>query len=262
MKAYKKYLKNRISAIIKILAKPRHEYTVETFHNLRVEIKKLHALFDLINYSSKHFKRRKTFKIFKLIFYHAGKVRELQIEEIMLHDYLPNTVNSSYRKSLKVQQFKEKERFFSLINKKFIAKLKSNYQQLIPALKALNSKKVKGFWKKRLEKTEKIISEPNLKTPQIHELRKQLKILNYISKIVRIKKQKISFLRHDYLPELIGKWHDCDAVIAHLNKIINNGIMNTVELTELKKVNSKLFDENSQLLNKINIEIHTLAKMH
>ena len=152
MKAYKKYLKNRIASITKLLAKPRHKYTAETFHNLRVEIKKLHALFDLINYSSKHFKRRKTFKIFKLIFNNAGKVRELQIEEIMLHDYLPNTVNSSYRKSLKVQQFKEKEIFFSLINKKFITQIKNKYQQLIPAIKSINSKKEKGYWKKRLKK--------------------------------------------------------------------------------------------------------------
>jgi len=260
MKAYKKYFKNRIVAIVKLLAKPRHKYNANTFHNLRVEIKKLHALFYLINYSSKDFKCKKNFKIFKLIFYHAGKVRELQIEQAMLKKYLTNTINSSYSKSLKDLQLNEEEIFFALINKKFIAQIKNKYQQLIPTLKAINSKKEKGFWKKRLKKTKKIISNHNLQTLQIHELRKQLKILNYSRKIISINKQSTPILMNKNLPELIGKWHDSDLVITHFKKIMNSEIMNTEELAELKNIKLKLLTKNTQLLKEINIEIDTLIK--
>ena len=72
MKLNAKYLKNRRDAINSLLEKPKRLYTPATFHKLRVELKKLDAFFDLIKFSSKDFKRKKTFKPFKLIFNHAG----------------------------------------------------------------------------------------------------------------------------------------------------------------------------------------------
>ena len=68
MKALKKYLKKRKSAITFLLEKQQESFTPDTFHTLRLEIKKLNALFDLVNFCSKSFKQKKTFKPFKLIF--------------------------------------------------------------------------------------------------------------------------------------------------------------------------------------------------
>ena len=90
MKAPTKYLKKREDAINFLLEKPTRAYTIDTFHKLRVEINKLNAFFELINFYSKDFKRKKTFKPFKLIFRQAGKVRELQVEEAILRKYFLN----------------------------------------------------------------------------------------------------------------------------------------------------------------------------
>ena len=51
--ALKKYSKKRVKAIVAILQKPDTKHTVVTFHELRVEIKKLSALFELANNCSK-----------------------------------------------------------------------------------------------------------------------------------------------------------------------------------------------------------------
>ena len=61
MKALKKYFKNRIIAINQLIETPRDAYTAETFHQLRVETKKLNALFELINFSENGFKKKKLF---------------------------------------------------------------------------------------------------------------------------------------------------------------------------------------------------------
>ena len=60
MKALKTYFNKRKSAINLILEKSPKSYIPETFHSLRVEIKKMNALFDLLNYCSKKFKRKKS----------------------------------------------------------------------------------------------------------------------------------------------------------------------------------------------------------
>ena len=62
MKGLKKYLKKRKSAIISVLEKQQDSFTPDTFHTLRLEIKKLKALFDLINSCSKNFKQKKIVK--------------------------------------------------------------------------------------------------------------------------------------------------------------------------------------------------------
>ena len=84
MNGFKKYLKKRIQAIIALLKRPKRKYWQVTFHQLRIEIKKLDALFDLIDFCAKDFDRDKLFKPFEEIFQQAGKVRDLQIEKNLM----------------------------------------------------------------------------------------------------------------------------------------------------------------------------------
>lgn len=50
MKTLTKYIKKRETVIDFLLRKPSNKYTPNTFHKLRVEIKKLNSIFDLINF--------------------------------------------------------------------------------------------------------------------------------------------------------------------------------------------------------------------
>src|SRR5436190_20764312 len=104
MKTLKKHLDDRKLAITTFLEQPRDQYTPETFHKLRVEIKKLNALFDLIDFCSKDFKRKKTFRPYHKIFRQAGKVRELQIEETIVQNYCNEHCLVDYQNKLKLQQ--------------------------------------------------------------------------------------------------------------------------------------------------------------
>jgi len=89
MKKLVKYLEQQSDSIAFLVLKKRAgSFVPATFHKLRVQIKKLHFLFDLIKFCSTGFKKKKHYRLFKLIFQQAGKVRELQVEETALKSYL------------------------------------------------------------------------------------------------------------------------------------------------------------------------------
>jgi len=74
-KVLKKYFKKRIAAIDSLLLEPSGRFTTKDYHAVRVEIKKLRALFSLLDHSSKNFKKENYYAHYKEIFRQAGKVR-------------------------------------------------------------------------------------------------------------------------------------------------------------------------------------------
>lgn len=141
MKLNPKYLKNRRDAINSLLEKSTRLYTPATFHKLRVELKKLDAFFDLIKFCSKDFKHKKTLKPFKLIFNHAGMVRELQVEEAMLKKYFLNNLLTEYSYSLKKLRLQEQKNYFSIANKKLVSELKKKFREIVPFATQIDKKK-------------------------------------------------------------------------------------------------------------------------
>jgi uncharacterized protein YdaT len=258
MKALTKYLKNREDAIDFLFEKPTWAYTPDTFHKLRVEINKLNAFFELINFCSKDFKRKKTFKPFKLIFRHAGKVRELQVEEAMLRKYFLNNLLKDYRDSLKKLRLKEKEDFFSIANKKFAARIKKTYREIVPFLTQTDKKKVNSYMEKKRKKIEKLLNQNTLQMPQVHVLRKRLKKFHYNRKSLNLEKQNMPLTRKDVLPELLGKWHDLQVIIRHLKKAMDTCGINPTEVSQLEIIKAKFSSDSELLFNKINVTIPIL----
>ncbi len=257
MKALTKYLKHRRDAITFILEKPKQAYIPATFHKLRVEIKKLNAFFELINFCSKGFKRKETFKPFKFIFRKAGKVRELQVEEAMFKKYFLNNLLKDYKNSLKNLRLKERKYFFSILNKTFIARLKKAYSKTLPFLAQINKKKGKHYMEKKKGKIEKLLNQSTVQTPNIHALRMQLKKFNYARNSMNLEKQNVPPSKKDVLPELMGKWHDLQVIIRHLKKAIDTYGINPKEVKQLEKIKAKFSSDSELLFNEINIAIPT-----
>ncbi|WP_291099740.1 MULTISPECIES: CHAD domain-containing protein [unclassified Flavobacterium] len=257
MKALTEYFKNREDDISFLLQKSARAYTPVTFHKLRVEIKKVNAFFELINFCSKDFKRKKTFKPFKLIFRHTGKVRELQVEEAMLKKYFLNNLLKEYKNSLKKLRLKERKDFFAILNKTFIARLKKTFREIVPFLKKMDKKKVKSYMEKKIKKIEKLLNQNTLQTPEAHELRKRLKKFHYCRKILNLEKQNKPLPKKDDLLELLGNWHDLQVIIRNLKKAIDTAGINPKEVSQLKKIKTKFSSDSELLFNKIKVVIPT-----
>lgn len=251
MKTITKYLKKREDVIGILLRKPSNKYTPNTFHKLRVEIKKLNSIFDLIKFCSTNFKRKETYKPFKLIFRKAGKVRELQIEDAMLKNYFENKAVTDYRKSLKKLRLKAEEDFFKLVNKKLIDRLNKKHCTINPHLGKIDKKKINTYLEKKKNHIQKLLGQEIIQSEQIHNLRKQLKILNYNRAIEDTKKQDEDLLKQDVLPELLGKWHDCQVIIKHLEKTLNRRKLSRNEEDQLKIIQSKIVNKRNILFDEI-----------
>jgi CHAD domain-containing protein len=252
MKTPKKYLKNREDAIRFLLRKPRSKYTPETFHKLRLEIKKLNAFFDLIKYCSKDFKRKKAFKPFQLIFRQAGKVRELQLEEAMLKKYLRYNSLQSYCNNLKIMRQKEADNFFLMVDKSLLEQLEKTKELLRPNLSKIDSEKTDLYLEKKQKKIKKIISKGISEKRELHQLRIRLKILNHNNTIYKIESTNKSLPKKEDLTLLLGNWHDYQVIIKHLKKTLKNSQLSLEELNHLKAIKIKVAAESLLLFDKIN----------
>lgn len=252
MKALKKYLKKRKCTISFLLEKQQQSYTPDTFHVLRVAIKKLNALFNLANYYSKGFKKKKTFKPFKRIFRQAGKVRELQVEESLLEEYFAFNLLPEYKDHLKKLLTRELKVFFLITNNGLSQTLKKKYRKIVPLLAKTSKKKANRYMDKKRTKIEKLLRQNALKSKQIHPLRKRLKEYEYSYKSLNYGKQNKLTRSNLILPELLGEWHDNQIIIKHLKKVIDSGEINPNESAQLENIKASFTFENELLFHKIN----------
>jgi hypothetical protein len=254
MKKLSAYLKNREDNIYIQIGRARSKYTPSTFHILRVEIKKLQAEFDLINFCYKDFSKKDNFKPFKLLFKRAGKIREIQLEENMLKNYFrPNTMKN-YRQALKKEMLDEKNKFFLMVNKKLIEQMEKIYKNTYSAIKNVHSKKAEKFFHKKVNGIRKNLNRKNISPVHLHKIRKQLKELYYIQKCMGIK-YKFVFLKS--LQKLLGKWHDGQVLKLHIAKSIKRKKINSFELKHLRKIQLKVNYETNLLYINIRKQIHS-----
>lgn len=257
MKALKKYFKNRIIAINQLIETPRDAYTAETFHQLRVETKKLNALFELINFSENGFKKKKLFKPFKQVFKRAGKVRTLQIEEEIVNKYISQKPISVYQDTIIQIQHEAMDNYFSLINPAIIAKLKKTTIKVFPILDKVNKKKVALYLEQCKKNIKKILSNENLLKKDMHQLRIQLKTYNYNCKIQALWKKNTQSETREVLADYLGKWHDCETTINDLQKTMDSGRIFQKEIKVLRQTKTKIMNESELLLNEINTLLNT-----
>ena len=252
MKALEKHIKNQKKALNLILKKANGSYTVKTFHELRVEIKRLKALFELIAFCSKKFKSKKTFKPFKTIFKEAGEIREIQLEQSILEEQPNFYLLKEYPNRLKKQEKKKRKNFFSIANKRLIKKLKEKYHKITNLIPKISKKKVNRYKSTLRKEVKKIIRKNIFKKNQIHEFRKRLKVYQYNEKIGNPNEHNKLIPEKNVLSDMLGEWHDYEVLSFHLKKIILFYKKNSNERQLLKSIKAVVTLKKRLLFSKIN----------
>ncbi|WP_296704491.1 CHAD domain-containing protein [Algoriphagus sp.] len=251
MKTLKKNLKSNLDTIDELLKTPRGEFSKSTFHKLRVEIKKLNAIFNLINFCTKDFKRKETFRPFKEVFKQAGKVRELQLEEDILDQYFSTNSLFDYRKRINNDLSKEKNSFFELLGKELDRKIAHKMDVLIPFVDQVGKKKAEAFIEKKKNVIESLISKNSLNTEELHKLRKLLKTLMYSLASISLENEENIDSEELELTDLLGDWHDFDIAINKFDKALISNEIEPNEAKEIEEVKIKISLERDLLLKKI-----------
>lgn len=250
-----------MAAVQSILEQAPEKFTVVTFHLLRVEIKRLKSLFSLIGGLSKDFNKKTAFESFGIFFKQAGKVRELQIEDLFLVKYADYTVIKAYRNRLHEKELEEKRIFFDLQERLDKSLFDITYKEVDSFLKNLSEQQVAGYLDKKRKRLWKMFMQLPLQEEKMHQVRKELKQIVFIEKMCGLEWDKVRSGYEINLSNLLGKWHDQLVIVQHIENIIRSLENNHEDTLVLKKINGRIYSKISLLADKINEQVAELRRI-
>lgn len=256
MEKIKKYLDKHSSAIGLLFSKAQKSNTPTYYHQLRIEIKKLRALIDIISHVDKKFNSKKALKPFHNIFQSAGKIREIQLEESMMKKHYSASTFTTYKLIIKEQKTKYQAEFFELIKGALIEKQKKTIHDLKKSLQKVDERNVQKYLHKKSRRINKLLTHGVEDIADLHKLRKLIKTYSYNLKLIDQTDHVDILPLYSNLPELIGQWHDTQTMLAHLHKIIKVYEIPKRELNQLNKV----MDQISLKSKEINEQIKALIQ--
>ncbi len=184
----------------------------EVLHKIRVELKKINTMFHLIHYCSVNFKSRKEFIDLKNIFRAAGKIREIQQTYKLMLKY---KIKKSLQKKIQDDEY-DLTMNFRMGTGHFKKNVNDAFKRTKIYTSRINSGSLSEFLMLRQLRLQDLIS-PDLDPDNLHNVRKVIKDIVYLSEIKYGKNNKIEPV-FDEIQNLIGKWHDKQVLIALLDE--------------------------------------------
>lgn len=257
MKNLNHFIKNRIEKIEKILLIPARNYKAEDFHELRIEIKKIRFVSELINSADKDFKKQDVLAQLNKIFDLAGEFRNAQLQSDSLKKFSRRKLFADYNRKLNEHMLKAKTDFFSEAghyDKKLFA---SNFDTIKNAAKDLSKSDVKKFLKKQFARVKDALKSSQV-ILQLHDVRKLLKNISYAEKLLQLKTDRDQKLR-EKISDLIGEWHDLTITIEHLRKSLTHNT-DKKQMIFLEDIIADLYARSTLLMQKITPKLHQVIK--
>ncbi len=239
-KIKRNYLKCE-SNIKLLLNTPKNKFNADLIHKLRIEIKKVYSLIELLDYCIKKFERKKARKAFRELFYFAGEVRELDILLQSLKKNKSVKPINRFINEIKKTRIRLERKLAALDNREFNHERIKLHKIVINGINQIeNSSLLLYFQKERKDLLNKCRTK-KFNTNDLHRLRKSLKRYFYNLKYIGIKNSGAKEVL-----DLIGKWHDCQVNVFYLKK----------EKVGIKKSNEsqnvqKIIDEQKQKMDKL-----------
>lgn len=244
----REYFKKRLKRIGEILHLTQEEITKERVHELRLEIKKVKALFTLLRYSNNNFPAHKYYRPFKAIFKKAGNIRTVQVEQEILKQYISDS-SDCYLDELQKLTHEQIEALKRMVGSNIVARLKSNKKEITLFLNKVTENRIKLFLKTNARKINKILEEGILKERKLHGIRKKLKSFYFVARTAY--PDMIVPDPWNKLMELLGKWHDNQVAIEHLWKAIYSCRFHQDEVTRLYSVKREITENRENLFDQI-----------
>jgi hypothetical protein len=252
----KKYYLQQVDSIDGLLLKSGEDFTPEDFHMLRLCIKKIKAVLSFLEFYNPDFSKEKYYKPYKNLFSHAGKVREVQIQQSQLKNHSYNPSIAKYLNELSNELRDHHAAFAELVKRKLRKKIKSN------------AKKVEGFFQEAAKKlmTKYLLEEQSniqlllkadkLAKKDVHDLRKQIKDIYYLQKIFQPKDNRLVVA--DEFQEMLGQWHDNELLAKDILKGAKNHKLQPDEVKALMSLHKKILVSSDRQLKKIELTRKTV----
>jgi len=199
----------------------------EGFHDMRVEIKQMRAIFNLIEYLNPEFNSKKNFKLFRQLFKAAGIVRDVHVQHDLTKEFEKKLGRGfpGYNNFLKQRETDTLMQFSGFSSKFDIDSLTKRKKMITKATKDIpvnsaESKAAKRF-NDLIDKLFELKNNKDLGEEKYHQLRIFLKETRYTLEILLecfpdldLRIELNEELRG--LHRILGKWHDNDIGIEFL----------------------------------------------
>ena len=225
-------------------------FDMEAIHKMRTTTKRLRGLFQLIAYlSTNKFKAKKQLKKIRVLFKYAGKIREIQIEQLIVWDFEKklNENFSEYLEYLLRREHIEIVRFLKHLPDFDQRESILDHDEILAAIESIKipkiQKKANKFINSKTKTLQKLIKKP-VSNNTIHRSRTILKQLYYLYDVLIYISERKDILnlpvdRIRDLEQKIGTWHDFVNSSVYLNAFSKTKYGKKFEKYELLKKSVK-----------------------
>ncbi len=205
------YILSNLEFVVHHLSVYIKDQKPESLHLLRLDIKKLKAVFSLAEYV---FKEKLDTTLLKHLFQEAGKLREVYIH-IQLLSSIPHPPQKlihqlKKKENILIKEFIENGSKYILFINDF--RDKAGFPEIV-----LDKEIIEKYFSKEEKKTIKILK--NVDRKGMHSYRKKIKKINYIYNVLPEKMQnKLKWNESEInkKQKMLGDWHDTYAAIHFL----------------------------------------------
>lgn len=255
----KKYYHKQVGRILSILSQKESNYTEDDFHAIRVRIKKIKALFDLLEHVVPGFKMKKYFKSFSILFEQAGKIRDREVLYHLLENYQTQAASDKFKAELLQSIVKDKRAFFELVKKPFLKKLRKTRTRIPGYLKNIRFAEATQYATELSSNIRKLLQKNKVTPLMVHDLRKRIKDLFYVQKMLESKNHQA--IRTDKFQDLLGEWHDARLLSLAMGVFEHSGALHGKNKLAFHALQDKVADKNDRQLRSFIRRKTALVKM-
>jgi CHAD domain-containing protein len=210
----------------------RQYFDVESLHQLRVEIKRLRAFFDLIAVINPNFHAKRQFKKIRKFFKAAGLLRDVHVQQELVRSWsLQNQLElSEYYNFLKQREMALRPQFLAAARQFDFDIFQTNEKLIRALMQYLPADYVEGKSKKQLDELIKKLhllkSQPAETGVDFHQIRINAKAARYTLEIFQLcfPNERLNLLNaklHE-MHRALGKWHDAEVGLTWLESFLES----------------------------------------
>jgi CHAD domain-containing protein len=265
-----RYYRKRTASFLANTYKASITADSKDIHRARLDVKKIFALYGLFEIlDPKAFKLRSGYKLFRPLYRQAGKIREIQVNYLLLaNPQTPEVEHDSFMLWLNEEERQAIKRFLHLV-KKFrdteLAATDKVIQKICHSSSIFKLRsKITAYIKSKAEKVSVLQSEePGDK--EIHKIRQNLKSMSTITTLVYsikpIKQLDLVITALNKTEMMIGDWHDRVVLKDAIDRFLEGGtLIPEEELSSLNRLKQELLDYNLNLVQHFMPEVITIVE--
>jgi len=211
MKALDKFVRAHFESLINNLNQYHQFQLPETTHRIRVDIKKLKSVLQVMAFSLKKYDSHENYLPLRNIFRKAGLIRHSDVMiRLLIANNLEGLPIAQEDTTVHQEAFKAEIPFY-------IEQMTRHSRETLKLVSDVGRRDLQDFLRKRL-KFIKSRLYPVLKPGELHNVRKSIKQLIYLSGLVDLlgaKKQKF----YSRMEDAIGQLHDKEVLVSFLKSL-------------------------------------------